>query len=41
MPTLYDWDAYKDLIYQRYITEGRSLEETREILNRDFSFKPG
>lgn len=41
MPTVYDWDTYKDIIYQRYITEARSLEETREILFQDFHFKPG
>lgn len=41
MPIVYDWNAYKDLIYQRYIIEGRTLEETRDILAQDFNFKPG
>lgn len=39
MPTLYDWEAYNNLIYQHYIAEGHSLEETQEILLCDFDFE--
>ena len=41
MPIQYDWNAYKDLIYEHYLIEERTLEETRDILAQDFSFKPG
>jgi len=37
----YDWNVYKDLIYQHYLIEDRTLEEVRDILAQDFSFKAG
>ncbi|RPA89048.1 hypothetical protein L873DRAFT_1895537 [Choiromyces venosus 120613-1] len=40
MPPRYNWASFKDLIYQRYIVEGRTLEETRDIISNDFDFNP-
>jgi len=38
MPSKYDWSSFNNPIYQRYIMEASTLEETRIILANDFQF---
>ncbi|KAG0126489.1 hypothetical protein HOY82DRAFT_542595 [Tuber indicum] len=40
MPRKYDWEKYRDEIFQRYIAEQRPLDEVRELLNHDYGFNP-
>ena len=40
MPKKYNWESHKEEIIQRYIHENRSLQETRDILQRDHQFSP-
>lgn len=34
----YDWDAHKDEIYRLYVSEGKSLEATIDVMKASHGF---